>query len=344
MPPKKRVTHRDVARLAGVSPAVVSYVINNGPRAASPEARRRVLEAIETLSYHPNASARGLRWQRTRTIGFVSYDYFPLNAFFAPYNAGLLTGLTGALLPNQHYVLPFPLGIGDDLREIHELLHSGRLDGVVVRLEQEPPITDALLEVIAASGVPCVCIEHAGAPRFGFSSVTYDDVQGADTATRYLIAQGHRRIAHLRGDPQHIAARDRLAGYRRALEQAGLPLDEALIQGGSWLPSEATRGMRHLLDLPAPPSAVFAASDQLAVSAVQVLRERGRRIPDEVAVVGFDDIPLLRDLVPPLTTVRIPLDDIGRRAAELILQATHGSEAAPVAEVLPLEVMRRGTA
>ncbi|HZS92347.1 MAG TPA: LacI family DNA-binding transcriptional regulator [Chloroflexota bacterium] len=344
MPPMKRVTLREVANLAGVSPGVVSYVINNGPRAASPEARRRVLEAIEALSYHPNASARGLRQQRTRTIGFISYDYFPLDAFFAPYNAGLLTGLTGALLPHRHYVLQFPLGIGGDLGELNELLQSGRLDGVVVRLSEEPPVTDALLEVITRAGVPCVCLEHAGAARFGFSSVTYNDEESGYLATRYLIEQGHRRIGHIRGDVHHLAARDRLAGYRRALREGGLPADEELIQGGSWLPAEAVRGMHRLLELDPPPTAVFAASDQLAISIVQVLREQGHKVPGEMAVVGFDDVPLYRDLLPPLTTMRIPLVELGRRAAELILQATHGADGDTVAEVVPLELVRRGTA
>ncbi|HVC83499.1 MAG TPA: LacI family DNA-binding transcriptional regulator, partial [Chloroflexota bacterium] len=152
MPSKKRVTHRDVARMAGVSTAVVSYVINDGPRATSLEARRRVLDAIQTLSYHPSAAARGLRLQQTHTIGFISYDYYPGDAFFAPYNAGVLTGLTTALLAKRHYILPFPIGIGADLRGLHELLHSGRVDGVVVRLSQEPPITDSLLDMMAAAG------------------------------------------------------------------------------------------------------------------------------------------------------------------------------------------------
>ncbi|MDB5077082.1 MAG: LacI family transcriptional regulator [Chloroflexi bacterium] len=344
MRPKKRATHRDVAALAGVSTAVVSYVINNGPRQTSPDARRRVLAAIETLSYHPSAAARGLRLQRTRTIGFISYDYYPQNAFYAPYGAGVLTGLTFALQAKRHYILPYPLGIGEDLRGLHELLHSGRVDGVVVRLAQEPPVTDEVLEIIAAAGVPCVCIERAGAPHFGFSSVTYDDEGAAFAATTYLIEQGHRRIAHVTGDLRQVAARDRLAGYRRALNVAGLPLDEDLIQGGSWLPAEALAGSRKLLSLCDPPTAVFAANDHLALSVIEVLREHGRRIPEDVAVLGFDDVPLSQELVPPLSTVRIPFTDLGRQAADILLQIIRDKSAEHIAETVPLELIRRGTA
>src|SRR5665213_1821773 len=186
MPAKKRVTHRDVARLAGVSTAVVSYVVNDGPRATTAGTRRRVLDAIEELSYHPSASARGLRLQQTHTIGFISHDYHPNDVFFAPYNAAVLTSLTVALLASRHYMIPYPLGVGEDMSGLHDMLHGGRVDGLVVRLAQGPPISDALLECIAGAGVPAVCIERAGAPRFGFSSVTYDDEGAAHDATAFL--------------------------------------------------------------------------------------------------------------------------------------------------------------
>ncbi len=341
---KRRVTHRDVAKLAGVSTAVVSYVINDGPRATSPDARRRVLDAIETLSYHPNAAARGLRMQRTRTIGFISCDYYPESAFIAPWNAGVLTGLTLALQANRHYLLPCPLGVDDDPRGVRELLHSGRVDGVVVRLAQDPSVTDGVLETIANAGLHCVCIERAAAPRFGFSSVSYDDEGAACSATRYLIDKGHRRIAHLEGDPRQVAGRDRLAGYRRALAEADLRNDEALVKGGSWLPADAAAAATHLLQMPDPPTAIFAANDELALNAIEVLRWRGFRIPDDVAVVGFDDVPLAQELIPPLTTVHIPFADLGRRAADLLMHMIEQNTNECIAETVPLELIRRGTA
>src|SRR5690348_11904633 len=196
----QRITHLDVARLAGVSPAVVSYVINNGPRATSAEARARVLAAIEELDYHPHAFARGLRSQRTHTIGFLARDYSPLDVFVSPYSAGILTGLAAELKEHDYYLLVHPLLIGEDLDAVGELLRSGRLDGVVVRLvEPAGGGNDALLELIAETGVPCVCLEQPAAARFGFHSVGFDSEAGAHAATAYLVGRGHRRVAHLQG-------------------------------------------------------------------------------------------------------------------------------------------------
>ncbi len=340
---KKRVTHRDVARLANVSTAVVSYVINNGPRPTSTEARERVLRAIEELGYHPNAFARSLRGQRTHTIGFIANDYCPLDISISPYNAGILTGLTAELKAQEHYLLIYPLVIGEDLASLDKLLRSGRLDGVVVRLIQDSPATDPLMETIAATGVPCVCIERPCAERFGIISLTYDDALGASTATRYLIEQGHRRIAHLRGDLRYATAQARLQGYQQALRDMGLPVDEQLIQGDSWEIADAAAGMRRLLDLADPPTAVFASSDNLALTALNVLREQVYQVPHDVALVGFDDIPLAQQTVPPLTTVRIPLVELGQRAADLVLRLVAGVDNVG-SETVPLELIRRASA
>jgi len=341
---KKRPTHRDVAELAGVSPAVVSYVINGGPRGTSAEARQRVLDAIEALSYHPSAAARGLRMQQTHTIGFISYDPHPLDAFFAPYNAGVLTGLTLALLAQRRYILPFPVGMDEDLRGLDELLYGGRLDGVVVRLSQVPPFTDPILERVAKAGIPCVCIERAGSDRFGFSSVTYDDEAGGYDATAYLLTRGYRRIAHIMGDPRMVSAKDREAGYKRALVEAGVPVDEDLIQGDSWRPADGATATRKLLAMEHAPGAIFAANDQLALSVIEVAREIGMHVPDDIAVVGFDDVPLAQELIPPLTTVRIPFAELGRRAADLVLQNVQGELRECRAETVPLKLIRRDSA
>src|ERR1700712_2441503 len=130
MPSQKRITHLDVAKRAGVSTAVVSYVINNGPRPTSPEMRERVIKAIQELDYHPNAVARGLRAQRTNTIGFVFEDFNSLNVFITPYSAGILTGLTSQLKARGYYMLLFPMDVGENMHDVELLLRSGRLDGI----------------------------------------------------------------------------------------------------------------------------------------------------------------------------------------------------------------------
>jgi DNA-binding LacI/PurR family transcriptional regulator len=340
---KGRATHRDVARRANVSTAVVSYVINDGPRPTSPEVRARVLQAIEELDYHPNAVARGLRAQRTQTIGFVVNSYYPLEVFASPYSSGILTGLATELKAEGYYLLIYPMVIGEDLGPLRRLLRSRRVDGVVVRLIQDTPASDDLMEVIAATDIPCVCIERPCAAHFNVKSVTYDDALGAYTATHHLFEKGHRRIAHLCGDLRYATAQARLQGYRRAVADLGMRVDEQLIQGNTWDRADAMVGMRQLLALVDPPTAVFAANDSLAFTALDVLRAHQKLVPGDIAVIGFDDTPLARQASPPLTTVRVPLVDLGCRAAELMLCLIEGDDGAE-SETLPVELILRGTA
>jgi LacI family transcriptional regulator len=341
----RRVTHRDVARRAGVSPAVVSYVINNGPRSASASARARVLEAIEELNYQPHAFARGLRSQRTHTVGFIACDYSPLDVFVSPYSAGVLTGLAAELKDNNYYLLVHPLLIGEDLTSLERLVRGGRLDGVVVRLVDATPASEDLLDVVASSGLPCVCLERPVDPRYGFGAVLFDNDHGAHEAASYLVNHGHRRIAHLSGDPLYESARARRSGYERALREAGLEVDPELVQGGSWDPTTVDDAVRTLMSLPERPTAIFAANDSLAFRAVEVLRTSGCRIPEDVAVVGFDDIPLAQEMSPPLTTVRIPLAEIGRRAAAQVRQLIDaGQSGNGEVDLVPAELIRRSTA
>ena len=340
---KRWATHRDVARLANVSTAVVSYVINDGPRATSPEVRARVLKAIEELDYHPNAFARGLRAQRTHTIGFVVNSYYPLEVFAAPYSSSILTGLAAELKDQDNYLQIYPMLLGEDLAPLIKLLRSRRLDGIVIRLIQDPPATDSLIEAVAATDVPCVCIERPAAARFNFKSVTYDDALGARIAVRYLFEQGHRRIGHLCGDLRYATAQARLEGYRQSVGDLGMVVDEQLIQGNTWDGAHAMVGIRHMLALADPPTAIFAANDNLAFAALNLLRAHQKLVPRDIAVVGFDDIPLARQVTPPLTTVRVPLLELGRRAADLVLRLIEGDDGAE-SETLPVELIRRGTA
>jgi DNA-binding LacI/PurR family transcriptional regulator len=216
----------------------------------------------------------------------------------------------------------------------------------VVRLvEAEASANDALLELIASARVPCVCLEQPANPRFGFDSVLFDSAAGAYAATRYLIGQGHRRIAHVQGDPLYDSARERRRGYEQALREAGLPVDEQLIRGSSWDPTTVDAEVAALCALADPPTAIFAASDNLAFRAMGVLHLAGRRVPQDVALVGFDDIPLAHEMVPALTTVRIPLDEIGRRASRRVLQLIDsGRPDGARPDIIVPQLIRRGTA
>jgi LacI family transcriptional regulator len=339
----RRITLRDVAARAGVSTAVVSYVINNGPRPTSAEVRERVLRAIAELDYHPNGVARGLRAKRTHTIAFVANDFRPLESFGSHYLASILSALTGALQEHGHYLLMFPLKIGDDPRAINALLHSGRLDGIALRLVQDPPQSDELLQLIAASGLPCVCVERPGAERFGFPAITYDDASGAYAAARHLIERGHRRIATISGDMRYATARARLAGFTRALSEAGIALPPELAVECEWGTIVAARATERLLDMPDPPTAIFAASDDMAIGAINAARERGIHVPNDLAVVGFDDIPLSEEINPLVSTVRIPLAAMGRRVAELLVDPDRLAAQRGTTEVFPVELIQRAS-
>jgi LacI family transcriptional regulator len=306
--------------------------------------RERVLQAIAELDYHPSALARSLSAQRTHTIGYIASDYYPLQVFTSPYSSGILTGLVSETKAQNYYLMVYPVGVDEDLSQLQALLRSGRLDGIVLRLVQESPITDPLLEMIASVGIPCVCIERPGHPQFDFCTVTFDDLGGAYKATSYLIKKGHRRIAHLQGDPRYATARDRREGYKRALADAGLPQDAALILGDTWEPKDAARATDQFLGLDSPPTAIFAANDTFAFAAIEVLRMRGLQVPDDMAIVGFDDIPLAQEVTPALTSVRIPLVELGQRAANMVLRLVDDAEIADCqSETLAVELMQRGT-
>jgi LacI family transcriptional regulator len=342
MTQKKRATLRDVAQRAGVSTAVVSYVINGGPRPTSAEMRNRVLRAIDELDYHPNSAARGLRRRRTNTVAFVTYDFLPAESFSSHYLGRMLTALTRELQIHGHYLLMFPLAIGDDPMPLRRMLKSGRVDSLVIRFVQDSPHSDDLLKIVHECAIPCVCLERPGAGRFGFPAVTYDDGEGARLATNHLIQLGHERIAHLCGDMRYATAQARLASYRQALIDVGIAVDNRLIAEAEWNTRLAIRETHRLLDLPDPPTAIFAASDDMAFGALHAARDRGLRVPDDLAVVGFDDIPLADELTPLLTTIRAPLDDMGIRAAQLLTEGA-SPDRVPQTEIRPVVLVQRAS-
>ena len=244
---KRRATRRDVAELAGVSPAVVSYVINGGPRGSLARSARQGIGSGTSAVVSPQRVGSRPAHAAYAHHRLCVLRLSPRYSFVSPYIAGVLTGLSSALQEQSHYMLPYWVGTGDDLSGFHDLLRSGRVDGVVLRLAQDPPVTDDILETVTSSGVPCVIIERPGAPRFGVSAVTYDDEDAAFRATTYLIEKGHHRVAHLRGDPRQVSSWHRADGYRRALMAASLPLDDGLIQGGGWKAMDGIIGMRALV-------------------------------------------------------------------------------------------------
>lgn len=339
---RKRATVRDVAERAGVSTAVVSYVINDGPRPTSPEVRVRVRQAIEELDYHPNSAARGLRANRTHTIAFATHDFRPTESFFSTYLGVMLSAMTQELQDHGYYLLLFPLPIGDSHSALRQLLRERRVDGIAARFVTDPPATDSVLEVIRESRVPCVCVERPGDTRFGFPSVSYDDRAGARLAVEHFLSQGHTRIAHIHGDLRYSSAQRRLEAYLSTLQNHGISPDPKLIVGSPWSTRDANLATHSLLRLDQSPTAIFAASDELAIGAVQAIEHSGRNVPGDVAVIGFDDVSLSSEMTPRLSTVRLPLGEMGRRVAQMLTKPDAGE--GPADEVsLPVELLLRET-
>jgi LacI family transcriptional regulator len=322
----------DVAARAGVGVATVSRVLN-GRANVRPATRDRVLDAIRTLNYRPSSVARNLSLQRTMVIGAL------LPWFTNPSAVQRVRGIVDGLSGSAYDLMVFDIESEDRQRRAFELFDRGdRADGLLV-VSTNPP--DLEVERINAAGLPCILVDavHASLP-----SIAVDDVAGGEMATRHLIELGHRRIA-LIGDPppefRFDWSRDRTRGYEQALSRAGIDVRPEYVREGTRLLHVARGIAAELLALPERPTAVFAASDTQAIGAIEAARALGIRVPEELSVIGFDDIEVASYVG--LTTVRQPLFESGRRGAELLLRALSGRQVDVRTELLPLELVVRST-
>lgn len=315
MPPD-RPTSRDVARLAGVSRTTVSLVLNNVPDVhISPETRQRVLEAARQLNYYPDASGRRLVRGKTSTIALV-WHRGPDQTYRDAFLPGLLQGVTRAARRYGYLALFRPIELDEPDDAWVELARGRHTDGLIL---SGPRSDDTALPDLYREGFPLVL--HGQLPGADIPSVDVDNERGAITAVRHLIGLGHRRIGMITNAPlAYTASRQRLEGYRRALEEAGLPYNERLVRYGNFDEESGRQAMEALLALEERPTAVFIASDMVAIGALRALRERAQRVPEDMAIVGFDDIVTARYLTPALTTVHVPAFGLGWSAAELLIR------------------------
>jgi LacI family transcriptional regulator, galactose operon repressor len=322
----------DVAALAGVGVATVSRVLN-GHAGVRSSTRDRVVEAIEALNYRPSSLARSLSLQRTMVVATL------LPWFTNPSAVQRVRGIVEGISGSKYDLMVFDIESEDRQRRAFELFDRGdRADGLLV-VSTLPPERE--VERLWAADIPCVLID---AVHPSFPSIAVDDVAGGEIATRHLIELGHRRIA-LIGDPppefRFDWSRDRTRGYERALANAGIEAREDYVREGTRLPHVARAIATELLSLPEPPTAVFAASDTQAIGVLEAARGLGIDVPGRLSVIGFDDIEVAGYVG--LTTVRQPLLESGRRGAKLLLDALAGRTVAPLQELLPLELVVRGT-
>jgi LacI family transcriptional regulator len=309
--PHSRVTIRDVAAQAGVSVATVSKVIN-GRYGVAASTFARVQAVIDELGYEASLVAQSLRNHRTNVIGILVAD-------LEPYSAELLKGAADAIRGSGYELVVYSAGgrstdqVGWERRYLSRL--SGTLiDGAVL-------VTPTVVDV--HYGAPIVAVDpHTGTSDL--PTIDADNLHGGRLATGHLLDLGHRRIALLSGRPDLQSAQLREQGYREAMRDAGIPVEEILVEIGAYEPAVSAEAARRLLAGDRPPTAVFAANDLSAIAAVTVATELGLRVPEDLSVVGFDNIPDSALCRPPLTTVDQPIQEMGRRAIDLLVKLIRG--------------------
>jgi LacI family transcriptional regulator len=336
----------DVAQHAQVSMKTVSRVLNDEPNVV-PAMRERVMASVKALDYRPNLHARSLARARSSLLGLLYY------ASSSAFVMGLQQGATARCRALGYHLVVEQLDdsgrhVPDQLRH---MLTALRPDGLILA----PPVCDDpdILRLLGDAGVPCVLISP-GAARPGFGNVAIDDVQAASAITGLLIAQGHRRIGHIHGNPRQAAAPRRLEGYRQALRAHGLADDPSLVVPGDFVFASGMAGCHALLALPQPPTAIFAANDEMALGALAAAQQHGLQVPRDLSVVGFDDAPQAALVWPPLTTVRQPVAEMAEAAVDMLVSRPDtaaprgdGEAGEPVAamadRVLPFELVLRAS-
>jgi LacI family transcriptional regulator, galactose operon repressor len=327
---------KEVALKAGVSIATVSRVINEkGPVAV--ETRQRILTAIEQLRYVPHGAARSLITNQTDTIGVLLPDLY--GEFFSE----VIRGIDLAARRSGFHVLIS--GFHSDRAEIEAVLRAlrGRVDGLIVL---SPDVDAQGLRRNLPETLPVVLLNTRVQGREGaaFDAINVDNYGGAFAMVRHLAGLGHRRIALIRGPAENADARERLRGYRDALRAEGIAPSPALEVPGDFSEESGYRAGQRLLALEPRPEAVFAANDSMAIGCLFALREAGVEVPGGIALAGFDDIPISRYITPPLSSVHVPIAELGERAMERLLHAVeHKNAHARRQETVPTTLVVRGS-
>jgi LacI family transcriptional regulator len=315
------VTVRDVARRAGVSTSTVSHVLNQ-TRFVSDDLRDRVLAAMHELEYHPNAAARMLSLKRSHALGLIVSDI--RNPFFASITRGVED------VAQEHGYTVVLCNSDEDLaRETACLktLQSRQVDGVLLA---SAGVADEHVTRLLHAGYPIVLVDR-DLPDLGAPAVLLDNEGAAYSAVRHLLERGHRRIGMISGRGSISTTTERVAGYQRALREAGIDLDGQLVISGESTSEGGAAATHALLDTVPPPTAIFSGNNLMSIGALHAIASRNLTVPDDVALVGFDDFPFPWSdaFRPHLTTVAQPTYELGRRAAETLVQILDGSTRQP---------------
>lgn len=334
-----KATIDDVAALAGVSIKTVSRVVNREPNVRE-KTRLRVEKAITRLNYRPNISARNLASHRSHLIVLVYDDPSVYETPSSGYVIRMQQGTLQACRTANYELLIHPCNYRDRnvKGELTGLIERTRPDGLVVAapLSNMPRVVDP----IASTNTPLVRLSP-GTKNGGEYSVGTNDREISSEMTQYLASEGHRRIAFIKGHRKHKAVGNRFKGYRDGLERAGLTLSEEFVAIGDNSIGSGEAAAKELLDLADPPTAIFAANDDMAAGVLRVAARRGIRVPEDLSVAGFDDSSLARQITPALTTVRQPLLEMAERAACFLIKARGTDERETGLDVVPAELRIR---
>ncbi len=323
-----------IAELAGVSRTTVSRVLNNRPD-VNRATRQRVMAVMAEHDYQPNAFAKAISSQKSHNVGLVipyEADYIFLNPFFVEVLRGISTTVDRA-----GYSLLISYTHGEDPVVAWR---RKKVDGLLVL--SPGSLHHGLIEAMSSAGVPFVSTSRL-ADEERMIYVDVDNVAGGRVAVEHLLGLGHRRIAYV-GKPSLTSSRDRLEGVRQAFAGAGLELNAALVlEADGHSERHGYDAMRRLFEQPEPPTAVFLANDMMAIGAMMAIQERGLRVPQDLSVVGFDNVPIAQYLSPPLTTIHQPAFEKGARAAELLIQCLEREECAPQSVVMDVQLVVRAS-
>lgn len=329
----------DIAKRAGVSRSTVSRVINDDPH-VSDKTRARVLKVINEVGYVPNAAARMLRTQRTQIIGVVIPG--SLSDVFASdnphYHATIIQAISEFLQQRDYAMLLWVNSMDESAERFYKrMLRKSVMDGLVIvsSLSNEATFVTELMSQNLPFSLMGYPIDYADAINY----VAIDNVAAAKNAVEHLIQKGHQRIGTITGDDHNIDSQERLEGYRLALQDAKLPYNPHLVEHGRFNRIRGYEKMQLLLEQNV--DAVFAASDIIAAGAIEAINDAGLRVPEDIAIIGFDDLPIAQEITPSLTTVRHPIDEKARHAVELLINKIENPDAPVESRILPTELIIR---
>jgi len=324
-----RPTIYTVAEKAGVSIATVSRVLNNSPKVKE-ETRAKVLRVVEELGYQPSASARGLALKRTEIIALIFPD------ISGPFYSEVIRGVESEASQHNYNLLIYGT-YGKATKGRFLRLLPTRVDGLILMTRS---VEDEYIFYLHRRQIPFVLLDRE-IGEIEVDCVLTNNAEGAYKAVEHLLQHGHQQVAFIAGPADSPDSNARFEGYRQALQDHGLPVLAHLVERGDFLQPGGYQAMNRLLDRPDPPSAVFVANDEMAIGAIEAVRGRGLRVPDDVAIVGFDDIQMAPYVQPPLTTVRQPIREFGALAVQMLLRRIENPEAEAKTIVLPTQLVIR---